>query len=109
MAEIDENFDGIAESRSTVGDGESRLFSPEKRKLAKIWSEFRNLSNVEKISGIFDENVAFQRNFRWGNFGLLLDGMTEFGKKFDGETESGTPWNPLLWRTKDLEGILDQF
>ena len=64
MAEIDENFDGIAESRSTVGDGKLHLFSPEKRKLAKIWSEFRNLSNIDKISGIFDENVAFQRNFR---------------------------------------------
>ena len=64
MAEIDENFDGIAESRFTVGDGESRLFSPEKRKLAKVWSEFRNMSNIEKISGIFDEKVAFQRNFR---------------------------------------------
>ena len=31
MAEFDENFDGIAEFRSTVGDGKLGLFSPEKR------------------------------------------------------------------------------
>ena len=87
MAEFDENFDGIAaiaESRSPVGDGKLGLFSPEKRNLAKIWPETRNLSKRDKISGIFDKNVAFQRNF-------LLDGMTEFGKKIDGETESRTP------------------
>ena len=74
------NFDKIAESRSTVGDGNLGFFSPEKRNLAKIWPEFRNLSNIDKISGIFDKNIAFQTNFR-------LDEMTEFGKKFDGEAE----------------------
>ena len=63
MAEFDENFDGIAEFRSTVGDGKLGLFSPEKRNLAKIWSEIRNLPNIIKISGIFDKNNAFQRNF----------------------------------------------
>ena len=61
---------------ATHGDQKLGLFSPEKRNLAKIWPEFRNLSNIDKMSRIFDKNVAFQRNF-------LLDGMTEFGKKLD--------------------------
>ena len=64
IAEFDENIDGIVESRRTVGDGKLAFFSPEKRNLAKIWSEFRNLPNIDKISGIFDENIAFQGNFR---------------------------------------------
>ena len=63
MAEFDENFDGIAESRSPVGDGKLGLFSPEKRNLAKLWPKTRNLSNIDKISGIFDKNVAFQKKF----------------------------------------------
>ena len=36
IAESDENFDGIAESRSIAGDEKLDLFSLEKRNLAKI-------------------------------------------------------------------------
>ena len=64
MAEFDENFEGIAEFRLTVGDGKLCLFSPEKRNLEKIWSVFRNLSNIDKISGILDKNFVYQRHLR---------------------------------------------
>ena len=63
MVEFDKNLDGIAESRSIVGDGKLGLFSPEKRNLANDWSEFRNLHNIVKTSRNFDKNIAFSRNF----------------------------------------------
>ena len=91
MTELDENFDGIAESRSTVGDGKLGLFSPEKQNLAKIWSELWNLPNVDKISGILDKKHCISKKFPmtefWFSFGRN-DGIWE---KFDGEVESGTP------------------
>ena len=63
MAEFDENFDGIAESRSPVGDGKLGLFSPEKRNLAKIWPETRNLSNIDKKFSI--KTLYFKEIFFW--------------------------------------------
>ena len=40
IAEFDENLKGIAQFRSTVRDGKLGFFSPEKRNLANIWTQF---------------------------------------------------------------------
>ena len=82
---------GIAEFRSTARDDKLDIFSPEKRNLAKIRSEFRNLYKIVKLSEILDKKLAFQRKFWCRNFGFRLDGMTEIGQKIDGMAESGTP------------------
>ena len=91
MAEFDKKLDGIMEIRSPAVDEKLSIFRLEKRNLAKIRSEFRNLHKTVKISEILDKNLKFQRHFRCRNFGFLSDDMTEFGKKFNGMAESGTP------------------